>query len=132
MSHGGRIGRHEGKYLPDPSTTLLIVGYQAPGSPGRLLQDGSKSVRIDGRPVRVRAKVETLSAWSAHADRDGLLEFAKKSLPRAHSIFVAIGEPSSARFLAQRIHDYAGGNAIVPSMGDSWLIEKGKAHKEKS
>lgn len=132
MSHGGRIGRHEGKYLPDPSTTLLIVGYQAPGSPGRLLQDGSRSVRIDGRPVRVRAKVETLSAWSAHADRDGLLEFAKKSLPRAHSIFVAIGEPSSARFLAQRIHDYAGGNAIVPSMGDSWLIEKGRSHKEKA
>lgn len=131
MSHGGRIGRHEAKYLPDPTTTLLIVGYQAPGSPGRLLQDGSKNVKIDGRPVRVRAKVETLSAWSAHADREGLLEFAKKALPKAHTIFVAIGEPSSARFLAQRIHDYLGGKAIVPSMGESWLIEKGRAIKEK-
>jgi len=130
MSHGGRIGRHEAKYLPDPSTTLLIVGYQAPGSPGRLLQDGAKNVRIDGRPVRVRAKVETLSAWSAHADRDGLLAFAQKALPRAHTIFVAIGEPSSARFLAQRIHDYAGGKAVVPSLGDSWVIEKQRAVRE--
>lgn len=132
MSHGGRIGRHEAKYLPDPSTTLLIVGYQAPGSPGRLLQDGSKRVQIDGRPVKVRAKVETLSAWSAHMDRDGLLEFAGKALPKAHTIFVGIGEPSAARFLAQRIHDYKGGNAIVPSLGESWVIEKGRVVKEKS
>ncbi|MEK7510720.1 MAG: MBL fold metallo-hydrolase [Patescibacteria group bacterium] len=131
MSHGGRIGRHEAKYLPDPTTTLLIVGYQAPGSPGRLLQDGSKNVKIDGRPVRVRAKVETLSAWSAHSDRDGLLEFAKKALPKAHTIFVAIGEPSAARFLAQRIHDYLGGKAVVPSLGDSWVIEKGKVIRER-
>ncbi len=131
MSHGGRIGRHEAKYLPDPSTTLFIVGYQAPGSPGRLLQDGSKNVKIDGKPVKVRARVETLSAWSAHADREGLLAFAKQALPKAHTIFVAIGEPSSARFLAQRIHGFLGGRAVVPSLGDTWLVEKGKAVKEK-
>lgn len=131
MSHGGRIGRHEGKYLPDPSTTLLIVGYQAPGSPGRLLQDGARTVRIDGRMVKIRGKVETLTAWSAHADRDGLLAFAEKALPKAHTIFVAIGEPSAARFLAQRIRDYVGGNTIAPSYGETWRIEKGKSVKEK-
>lgn len=131
MSHGGRIGRHEAKYLPDPKTTLFIVGYQAPGSPGRLLQDGAKVVKIDRRPVKVRGKVETLTAWSAHADRDGLLEFAKHALPKAHTIFVAIGEPSAARFLAQRIHGFLGGKAIVPQLGDTWLIEKGKSVKEK-
>lgn len=130
MSHGGRIGRHEAKYLPDPKTTLFIVGYQAPGSPGRLLQDGSKTVKLDGRPVKVRAKVETLTAWSAHADRDGLLAFAEKALPKAHTIFVAIGEPSAARFLAQRIHGFLGGKAVVPQMGDTWLIEKRRASKE--
>ncbi|HEX5774654.1 MAG TPA: MBL fold metallo-hydrolase [Candidatus Paceibacterota bacterium] len=131
MSHGGRIGKHEAKYLPDPSTTLLIVGYQAPGSPGRLLQDGAPEVRIDGRMVKVRAKVETLTAWSAHADRDGLLAFAEKALPKAHTIFVALGEPSSARFLAQRIHDYLGGRAIAPSLGETWRIDKNGATKEK-
>lgn len=132
MSHGGRIGRHEAKYLPDPSTTLLIVGYQAPGSPGRMLQDGVKRVRIDNHEVKVRAKVATLSAWSAHADRDGLLAFAKQALPRAHTIFVAIGEPSAARFLAQRIHDYLGGKAIVPSYGETWRIDGRNATKENS
>ncbi len=124
MSHGGRIGKWETKYLPDPKTTLFIVGYQAPGSPGRLLQDKAKKVRIDGREVKVRASVESLTSWSAHADREGLLQFAKGALPRAKAIFVSIGEPSAQRFLAQRIHDFLGGKAIVPSQGEVWEIRK--------
>ncbi|MDB5265099.1 MAG: RNA-metabolising metallo-beta-lactamase, metallo-beta-lactamase family protein [Parcubacteria group bacterium] len=129
MSHGGRIGRWEQQYLPDPSTTLLIVGYQAPGSPGRMMQDGAPKVRIDGREVKLRAHVETLSAWSAHADRDGLLKFAEAALPHSKAIFVALGEPSSQRFLAQRIHDFLGGKAIVPKQGEVWEITKSGAKK---
>jgi metallo-beta-lactamase family protein len=124
MSHGGRITRWEEKYLPDSSTTLMIVGYQAPGSPGRLLQDGAHSIRINGRTIQVRAQVATFTGWSAHADRDGLLAFAEKSLPRVKTIFTALGEPASARFLAQRIHDYLGVNAIVPTQGQKWEITK--------
>ncbi|MEO6536756.1 MAG: MBL fold metallo-hydrolase [Candidatus Paceibacterota bacterium] len=124
MSHGGRIGRWEQKYLPDPTTTLMIVGYQAPGSPGRLLQDGTKSVKLSGNIVTVRAKTETFSGWSAHADRDGLLAFAEGSLPRAKVIFTALGEPSASRFLAQRIHDYLGVKAIVPTEMQVWEITK--------
>ncbi len=123
MSHGGRIGRHEQKYLPDPTTTLMIVGYQAPGSPGRLLQDGVKHVRIDKTDVHVRATIESFSGWSAHADRDGLLEFAHMAQPRAKTIFTALGEPSSARFLAQRIHEYLGVKAIVPEKGVHYELE---------
>jgi metallo-beta-lactamase family protein len=124
MSHGGRIGKWEEKYLPDPSTTLMIIGYQAPGSPGRLLQDHAPSVKLMGKTIRVKATVETFSGWSAHADRDGLLKFAEGALPRAKTIFVALGEPSSARFLAQRIHDYAGGHAIVPTEGQVFEVTK--------
>jgi len=124
MSHGGRIGRWEKEYLPDPATTLMIVGYQAPGSPGRLLQDGAQSIRLDGRQVRVKAKIETFSGWSAHADRDGLLAFAEGSLPRVKTIFTALGEPSAARFLAQRIHDYLGVQAIAPEEGQVFEITK--------
>ncbi len=132
MSHGGRIGKWEAKYLPDPTTTLLIVGYQAPGSPGRLLQDGAPKMRLDGREVRVKAKVESLTSWSAHADREGLLRFAKGTLPRAKAIFVSIGEPSAQRFLAQRIHDYLGAKAIVPSQGEVWMVTKEGVQKEKA
>ena len=124
MSHGGRIARWEEKYLPDADTTLLIVGYQAPGSPGRLLQDGVSHIRISGREVPVRAKVGTYAGWSAHADRDGLLAFAEKALPRAKTVFCALGEPKSARFLAQRIHGFLGARAIVPAAGERWQITK--------
>ena len=124
MSHGGRIARWEEKYLPDPSTTLMIVGYQAPGSPGRLLQDGATSIRVNKRMVPVRAKVSAFTGWSAHADREGLLAFAEQSLPRVKTIFTALGEPSASRFLAQRIHDYLGVRAIVPTEGQKWEITK--------
>jgi metallo-beta-lactamase family protein len=135
MSHGGRIGHWEQKFLPDPTTTLIIVGYQAPGSPGRMLQDGSPHVRLGGVDVRIKAKIETFVGWSAHADRDGLLDFAKAALPkekeegsggRTKNFLVALGEPSSARFLAQRIHDYLGTNAVVPIQGESFEITKDK------
>jgi len=124
MSHGGRIGRWEERYLPDPSTTLVIVGYQAPGSPGRRMSEGSSSVLLGSKEVKIRAKVEILDGWSAHADRDELLKFAQASLPHTKTIFTVLGEPSADRFLAQRIHDYLGVRAIVPEFGQTWDISK--------
>ncbi len=128
MSHGGRIGAHEIKYLPDPTTTLVIVGYQAPGSPGRLIQEGVSSVRINGQQVAAKAHVESLEGWSAHADQDELLKFATAALAqkKPKAIFCALGEPAAERFLAQRIHDYASGNAIVPLAGQTWEVSTTK------
>ncbi len=126
MSHGGRIGKWEARYLPDPSTTLFIVGYQAPGTPGRRMVEGASPVRISGSEVRIRAKIEKLEGWSAHADRDELLKFAEAALAgkRTKTIFTALGEPAAQRFLAQRIHDYLGVRAIAPEMGQTWEITK--------
>lgn len=128
MSHGGRIGKWEQKYLPDPTTTLFMVGYQAPGSPGRLLQDGVKKVKLGRDMVTVRAQIQSFSGWSAHADRDGLVEFARKTIEasegRVKTFFTALGEPSAQRFLAQRIHDYLGVRAIAPTEGSCWKITK--------
>ena len=126
MSHGGRIGKHEAVYLPDPKSTLIIVGYQAPGSPGRLMQEGARSIRLNGQNVALRAHVELLEGWSAHGDRDELLKFAEATLKdkRPKAIFTALGEPSAERFLAQRIHDYLGARAIVPEAGQVWEVTK--------
>ncbi len=135
MSHGGRIGRWEAEYLPDASTTLIIVGYQAPGSPGRRMAEGAPSVRLNGRDVINKAHVEILEGWSAHADRDQLLSFAEKALAgkRTKAIFVGLGEPAAERFLAQRIHDYllpqdsrrgVRRRVIIPALGETWEITK--------
>lgn len=124
MSHGGRIGNHEVRYLDDSTATLIMVGYQAPGSPGRLLESGVKRIRINGQEVEVRADIQTLHGWSGHADRDGLLAYAEGCLPRTKTFIVGIGEPASSRFLAQRINGFLGVKAIVPTTGETYSITK--------
>ena len=124
MSHGGRIGGHEIEHLGDPNSTLLIVGYQAPGSPGRMLQDGVKKIRVNRKEVKVKATIETIGGWSAHADREQLLSFAESCLPRTKTFIVGIGEPKSSRFLAQRIRGFLGVPAIIPRKGQKFSITK--------
>ncbi len=114
MSHGGRIRMHEKEYLDDPSTTLLLVGYQSVGSVGRVLQDGAKTLVIDGEKVKVRAKVAMIQGYSGHADRDQLLELVAEGGEKSKQIFVVMGEERSSLFLTQRLRDYLGLNAIAP------------------
>ena len=117
MSNGGRIIHHEKLYLPDPSSTLLIIGYQVPGSLGRMLQDGAKNVRILGDDVVSRAQIETIHGYSAHKDSSGLLDVVAGSADTLKRVFVVLGEPRSSLFLAQRVKDYLGIEATVPALG---------------
>ena len=119
MSNGGRIIHHERRYLPDAKSTLLLVGYQAAGSMGRMLQDGAKEVTILGEKVPVRARVETLQGYSAHPDRDALLRFVEKGKDRLQRVFAIQGEPASCLFLVQRVRDYLGIEASAPRYGES-------------
>ena len=70
-----------------------MVGYQAPGTPGRRIVEGASSVRLAGNEVKIKATIEKLEGWSAHADRDGLLKFAEAALVNKHPkvIFTALG-----------------------------------------
>lgn len=117
MSHGGRIREHEKRYLGDENTTLLLVGYQGVGSMGRLLQDGAKHVRIDGREVRVRARIATIRGYSGHADREGLMDFVSRGGKGIEKVFVTMGEERASLFLTQRLRDYLGVDAVVPEQG---------------
>jgi metallo-beta-lactamase family protein len=114
MSHGGRIRRHEQEYLDDTTTTLLLVGYQSVGSIGRILQDGAKTVVIDGEKIKVRAKIAQIQGYSGHADRDQLIELVAHCGEKAKQIFVTMGEERSSLFLTQRLRDYLGVNAVAP------------------
>src|SRR5690606_14635585 len=123
MSHGGRIRRHERNYLSDPSTIVLLVGYQSVGSLGRRLKDGASTVTIDGEKVKVKAEIASIQGWSGHADRDQLLSFVEKGGEKAERIFVAMGEERASLFLVQRLRDYLGLNAVAPSAGEVVEIE---------
>jgi metallo-beta-lactamase family protein len=124
MSNGGRVLSHERYVLPDPSSTLLIVGYQAAGTIGRRLLEGEKKLHAGrGEVIPVRAHVETLYGYSAHRDSAGLLELVEGARDSLKRVFVVQGEPAAAKFLTQRIRDYLGLDATAPSAGDSADIE---------
>lgn len=105
MLNGGRILHHLSQRLPDPSTTLLFVGYQAEGTLGREISTGAKVVRIHGREVPVNARIESIPALSAHADRDELFEwFSKIPEPPRTTYLVHAEEPARAAF-AKKLRD---------------------------
>lgn len=123
MSHGGRIRRHEREYLDEPNTTLLLVGYQSVGSIGRVLQDGARTITIDGEKVKVRAKIARIQGFSGHADRDQLVDLVAKGCDKAKQIFVVMGEERSSLFLTQRLRDYLGLNAKAPAENEEVEID---------
>lgn len=118
MSHGGRILGHEKQYLEDPKTTLLLVGYQAVGSIGRLLHDGARKVKILDTEVKVRAKIGYIDGYSGHADRDQLLHFVGDGCEKVKRVFVTMGEERASLFFVQRLRDYLGLTAHAPMQNE--------------
>ncbi|OIO31094.1 hypothetical protein AUJ77_00730 [Candidatus Nomurabacteria bacterium CG1_02_43_90] len=123
MSNGGRIMHHEWNYLPDPNSTLLLVGYQAVGTMGRALQEGAKSVRIFNENVPVRAKVITINGYSAHKDLNALIEYVTEMQDSLKKVFVVHAELGAGLFFAQRVRDYLGINTHVPKSGEEVEID---------
>ncbi len=123
MSTGGRIVHHERHYLPDPNNTLLLTGYQSVGTPGRLIQEGLKTVRITGEDVAVRAHIVTILGYSGHKDSDGLLNFVQDMNDTVKKVFVVMGEPKSSMFLVQKLRDNLGIEAYAPERGDCVTLE---------
>jgi len=122
MMTGGRIQHHLIRYLGDPTTTLLIIGYQAYGTLGRKLYSGDKNVRIFGKRVRVRAKVKAIGAYSAHADQKKLIEWIKTSKPLPKLVLCNHGEDETAVAFATRVQDQLGIEARAPKYGESYTL----------
>ncbi len=124
MMTGGRILHHAMRYLPDPDSTLLIVGYQTHGTLGRRLLDGAKNVQILGRNVKVRCKIKAIGALSAHGDQNKLLTWIKTSKESLKKVFCVHGEPEAANALAGKINDVHQISSIVPKMGAKIELKK--------
>ncbi|HVO28453.1 MAG TPA: MBL fold metallo-hydrolase [Candidatus Paceibacterota bacterium] len=119
MSNGGRILHHEQRYLPDPKSTILFVGYQAAGSMGRQILDGAPEVRIFGEAIPVRCKVINIPGYSAHADQPHLLEWVGHMRHTLKKVFVVQGEPQSSDALARKIIDTLAVTAVVPTRNET-------------
>ena len=118
MSNGGRILHHEAKYLPDPNSTIIIVGYQAVNTIGRHIVDEEREIYIHGNPVLLRARVVNIHGFSAHKDSDHLVEFVGTTASTLKKVIVVLGEPKSTYFLGQKIHETYDLPIVVPERGD--------------
>jgi metallo-beta-lactamase family protein len=118
MSQGGRILHHERRYLSDPKSAILFIGYQAKDSLGRRILEGAKSVKIMGEEVPIRCKVKSISGYSAHADQAGLLKWLKPMRQSLKKIFIVQGEEEQMIPLSQKIKDEIAVETHIPFLGE--------------
>ena len=122
MANGGRVLHHLKHFLPDERNTVLFVGYQAAGTRGRALVEGTDEVKIHGRYVPVRARVVQAEGLSAHADYAEMLDWYRTSNVRPKRVFVTHGEPAAADAFARRLKDAFGWTALVPDHSSKWEL----------
>jgi metallo-beta-lactamase family protein len=118
MCTGGRIMHHLRHNVYRPETAVLIVGFQSPGTLGRQLVDGAKSVSILGERVVVRASIHTMGGFSAHADQNGLLDWFATVAPSKPRLIITHGENRARKTLSDLIRSRHGVKAEIPNLGD--------------
>jgi len=125
MCDAGRIRHHLRHWLWNVRATVLLVGYQAQGTLGRLLQDGASAVRIWGEEVRVGARIEILDDYSAHADREETARWLAARGPVTRGVFFIHGEPPALQAMAARVtQDGIAAELIaVPSLDETYELQ---------
>jgi len=140
MCDGGRIRHHLKANLWRANATVLLVGYQAPGTLGHVLLSGAKFVRIHGEEVAVKARIRSIDVYSGHADRSQLLAWARQRLPQNMArdaakngdkigpIFLTHGEPEAIASLRAGLMALGVPEAALhaPSLDQSFTLEPGK------
>ncbi len=114
MATGGRVLHHLRHQLPQPRNTVVLAGFQVPGTRGRQLLEGARTVKIHGKYVPVRADVVAAPEFSAHADADELVAWLHRSPRRPETAFVVHGEPDASWAFADRLNKQLDWTAVVP------------------
>ena len=124
MCEVGRIKHHLKHNLWNPNSTILFVGYQAPGTLGRRLVDGEKKVKIFGEEIAVNARIEYIEGYSGHADQEWLLNFVYSFLKKPKHIFLVHGEPEGQVVLKEKILENTKIPVTIPSFGESYELDE--------
>lgn len=123
MVTGGRILHHLFNRLPSPKNTVLFIGYQAEGTRGRTIQEGADSVKIHGQFVPIRAHVESISGFSAHADYNETLAWLSSFNTAPRKVFIVHGEPEQSRSLGEKIGKQFGWPIEIPEYLNQYELD---------
>jgi len=122
MCTGGRIKHHLVNNIVRPECTIMFVGYQAVGTLGRRLVDGDPEVRILGTNYPVNARIAQIHGFSAHADRDELMQWLSSLSKPPRKLFVVHGEAESAKHFAQYVREQTGWEVAVPAYQEEAIL----------
>lgn len=122
MAESGRILHHLANHIGDHRNMVLLVGFQAANTLGRRIQEGQSPVKIYGDMVPARAEVETITGYSAHADRTELRDWVRKLGGPVRRAFVVHGEPEAAGAMAELLRAEGVGEVVVPGHGESFTL----------
>jgi len=130
MCDAGRIRHHLKNHLWRPQSTVLLVGYQAEGTLGRLLEQGTKKVKIQGEEIEVRARIRTLDTYSGHADGDSLVEWVRERQPVNQGIFLTHGGTAALKAMREELiaQKLLSKRLMIPALDDEFdltSIEEG-------
>lgn len=131
MADAGRVRHHLKNYLHRSDATVLLVGYQAPGTLGHLMQQGNDAVRIQGEEIAVRAAIHTLDDYSGHADSAHLLQWLQDRLPINNDLFLVHGEEESRLEFANAARGICDPRVSIhmPVIGQTVRLSKTKGAK---
>jgi metallo-beta-lactamase family protein len=118
MMNGGRIRHHLKHYLSDSRNVVFIVGYQVAGTLGREILDGAKKVKIFGETVEVKAQIMAVGAFSAHADRNRILQWIASMEKLPPKIILNHGEQLAKESLQAKINETLRTECVVPQEGE--------------
>ena len=122
MCEVGRIKHHLKHNIWNPKSTILFVGYQAPGTLGRTIVDGAKTVKIFGEEFSVKARIEYIEGYSGHADQEWLLNFVYSFIKKPKHIFLVHGEPEAQLVLKNKIVESTQIPVTIPSFGEKYTL----------
>ncbi len=120
MCEVGRIKHHLKHNLWNPKSTILFVGYQAPGTLGYSIVNGAKTVKIFGEEIAVNARIEYIEGYSGHADQELLINCIYSYIKKPKHIFLVHGEPESQDVLADKIITETGIGVTIPEFGETY------------
>jgi metallo-beta-lactamase family protein len=123
MATGGRVIHHLAQRLGDNRNSVILVGFQAPGTRGDSLRRGARHVKMLGRHFPVRAKVVSVQR-SAHADRSDLLRWLRTASPAPDIVYVNHGEPEASAALVDVIEERLGFDAVVARQGERVRLDR--------
>jgi metallo-beta-lactamase family protein len=123
MCSGGRILHHLKYRLPNPKDTVLFIGYQGEGTRGRTMIEGHPKVKIHGKQVPIKANIENISGFSAHADYNETLAWLVGFNRPPEKTFIVHGEPAASDALASKIRKTLGWDVVIPEFEQTFQLE---------